>query len=98
MAYAPTDVDIVTLQNPFNFLSRDSDIEGLSDGFDERTAYGALHARDFVTNALELELTALRSLTNRIRGWHRRPKHGLGTLRPNHSHICAELWPVLHPA
>ena len=35
------DVDIVTLQNPFNFLKRDSDIEGLSDGFDERTAYGA---------------------------------------------------------
>ena len=45
------DVDIVTLQNPFNFLARDSDVEGLSDGFDERTAYGAsqlcrrLHAR-----------------------------------------------------
>jgi hypothetical protein len=35
------DVDIVTLQNPFNFLTRDSDVEGLSDGFDERTAYGA---------------------------------------------------------
>ena len=35
------DVDIVTLQNPFNFLVRDSDVEGLSDGFDERTAYGA---------------------------------------------------------
>lgn len=36
-----SDVDIVTLQNPFNFLSRDADVEGLSDGFDERTAYGA---------------------------------------------------------
>ena len=36
-------MDIVTLQNPFNFLVRDSDVEGLSDGFDERTAYGALH-------------------------------------------------------
>ena len=34
-------MDIVTLQNPFNFLKRDSDIEGLSDGFDDRTAYGA---------------------------------------------------------
>ena len=36
-----SDVDIVTLQNPFNFLARDSDVEGLSDGFDDRTAYGA---------------------------------------------------------
>jgi hypothetical protein len=40
-AWPHVDVDIVTLQNPFNFLARDSDIEGLSDGFDERTAYGA---------------------------------------------------------
>lgn len=43
-ACAP-DVDIVTLQNPFNFLVRDSDVEGLSDGFDERTAYGAFSSR-----------------------------------------------------
>jgi hypothetical protein len=33
-------VDIVTLQNPFEHLHRDMDVEGLSDGFDERTAYG----------------------------------------------------------
>lgn len=32
--------DIVTLQNPFNFLERDSDVEGMSDGFDNGTAYG----------------------------------------------------------
>lgn len=36
----PPDVDVVTLQDPFAFLARDSDVEGLSDGFDERTAYG----------------------------------------------------------
>lgn len=35
-----SDVDIVTLQNPFEHLHRDVDIEGLSDGFDEKTAYG----------------------------------------------------------
>lgn len=34
--------DIVTLQNPFNFLQRDSDVEGMSDGFDNGTAYGAV--------------------------------------------------------
>lgn len=36
-----SDVDIVTLQNPFPFLMRDSDVEGMSDGFDNGTAYGA---------------------------------------------------------
>ena len=36
-----SDVDIVTLQNPFPFLIRDSDVEGMSDGFDNATAYGA---------------------------------------------------------
>eukprot|EP00898_Chlorokybus_atmophyticus_P001142 jgi/Chlat1/2028/Chrsp159S02324 len=41
-----SDVDIVTLQNPFNFLYRDADIEGLSDGFDERTAYGFVDGID----------------------------------------------------
>ena len=35
-----SDVDIVTLDNPFDHLYRDSDVEGLSDGYDERTAYG----------------------------------------------------------
>lgn len=35
-----SDTDIVTLQNPFNFLYRDEDIESLSDGFDAPTAYG----------------------------------------------------------
>ena len=37
-----SDVDIVTLQNPFPFLMRDSDVEGMSDGFDNGTAYGTL--------------------------------------------------------
>lgn len=35
-----SDVDIVTLQDPFQHLHRDHDVEGLSDGYDERTAYG----------------------------------------------------------
>lgn len=35
-----SDVDIVTLQNPFNFLHRDCDVEGMSDGWDNGTAYG----------------------------------------------------------
>lgn len=35
-----SDVDIVTLQNPFNHLYRDSDIEAMSDGWDNATAYG----------------------------------------------------------
>ncbi|KAG2449198.1 hypothetical protein HYH02_005945 [Chlamydomonas schloesseri] len=35
-----SDVDIVTLKNPFDHLYRDEDVEALSDGYDEQTAYG----------------------------------------------------------
>lgn len=35
-----SDVDIVTLQNPFEHLYRDSDVEGMSDGWNNATAYG----------------------------------------------------------
>ncbi|KAI4298368.1 hypothetical protein L6164_031939 [Bauhinia variegata] len=35
-----SDVDIVYLQNPFDYLIRDSDVESMSDGHDNMTAYG----------------------------------------------------------
>ena len=35
-----SDVDILTLKNPFEHLYRDEDVEALSDGFDKQTAYG----------------------------------------------------------
>jgi hypothetical protein len=35
-----SDVDIVTLDDPFKHLIRDSDVESLSDGWSEETAYG----------------------------------------------------------
>jgi hypothetical protein len=35
-----SDVDIVYLQNPFHYLYRDSDVESMTDGHDNRTAYG----------------------------------------------------------
>ena len=35
-----SDVDIVTLRNPFDDLVRDSDVESMSDGYDDQTAYG----------------------------------------------------------
>lgn len=35
-----SDVDIVTLDDPFKWLVRDSDVESLSDGWTEETAYG----------------------------------------------------------
>lgn len=35
-----SDVDIVYLQNPFDYLYRDSDVESMSDGHNKRTAYG----------------------------------------------------------
>ncbi|GAB4823934.1 hypothetical protein N2152v2_010980 [Parachlorella kessleri] len=38
-----SDVDVVTVQNPFEHLYRDSDVEGMSDGFDDSTAYGAIY-------------------------------------------------------
>lgn len=34
------------LQNPFDHLYRDSDVEGMTDGFDERTAYGSIEGFD----------------------------------------------------
>jgi len=41
-----SDVDIAILQNPFEHLYRDSDVEGMTDGFDEHTAYGAIDGID----------------------------------------------------
>lgn len=41
LLFYSADVDVAWLQNPFDHLKRDSDVEGLSDGFDDRTAYGA---------------------------------------------------------
>ncbi|CAM6101370.1 unnamed protein product [Calypogeia fissa] len=35
-----SDVDIVYLQNPFHYLYRDCDVESMTDGFDNVTAYG----------------------------------------------------------
>lgn len=35
-----SDVDIVYLQNPFHHLYRDSDVESMTDGHNNRTAYG----------------------------------------------------------
>ena len=41
-----SDVDIVTLQNPFDHLYRDSDVEGMTDGHDSGTAYGEIYGID----------------------------------------------------
>ena len=41
-----SDVDIAILQNPFEHLYRDSDVEGMTDGYDEQTAYGAIDGID----------------------------------------------------
>lgn len=35
-----SDVDIVYLQNPFDYLARDSDVESMTDGHNNMTAYG----------------------------------------------------------
>ncbi|CAL5205928.1 unnamed protein product [Lathyrus oleraceus] len=35
-----SDVDIVYLQNPFDYIYRDSDVESMSDGHSNQTAYG----------------------------------------------------------
>eukprot|EP00798_Chlamydomonas_sp_ICE-L_P003487 gene3487-13553_t len=41
-----SDVDIAIFQNPFDNLYRDHDVEGMTDGFDERTAYGSIEGFD----------------------------------------------------
>ncbi|XRA96823.1 arabinosyltransferase [Pycnococcus provasolii] len=48
LGYAPflSDVDIVVLRNPFDYVKRDADVEGMSDGFDETTAYGEIQGHD----------------------------------------------------
>ena len=38
-----TDVDVVLTQDPFPALYRDSDVEGMSDGWDEDSGYGHVH-------------------------------------------------------
>ena len=35
-----SDVDIIYMADPFQFLYRDTDVEGMSDGWDDATAYG----------------------------------------------------------
>ena len=49
-----TDVDVVLTQDPFPALYRDTDVEGMTDGWDDDSAYGHLHE-------LPLERTAPRS-------------------------------------
>ncbi|KAI3438461.1 hypothetical protein D9Q98_000890 [Chlorella vulgaris] len=44
-----SDVDIVTLENPFDHLYRDSDVEGMTDGFDPNSAYGEIYGIDDAT-------------------------------------------------
>jgi len=41
-----SDIDICVLQDPFKHLYRDSDVEGMSDGYDPHTAYGAIDGFD----------------------------------------------------
>ncbi|KAI9127969.1 hypothetical protein K1719_000962 [Acacia pycnantha] len=41
-----SDVHILYLQNPFDHMIRDSDIESMSDGYDNMTAYGYNHVFD----------------------------------------------------
>ena len=41
-----SDVDIAFFKSPFDYLYRDSDVEGMSDGFDAKTAYGATEGID----------------------------------------------------
>ena len=42
------DADIIVIQNPFNFLMRDADIEAMSDGVDDPEVAGQLQN---ITNA-----------------------------------------------
>lgn len=41
-----SDVDILYFQNPFLHLHRDCDVEGMTDGFDNQTAYGFDDVKD----------------------------------------------------
>ena len=38
-----TDVDVVLTKDPFPALYRDSDVEGMSDGWDDDSGYGHVH-------------------------------------------------------
>ena len=38
-----TDVDVVLTRDPFPALYRDSDVEGMTDGWDDESAYGHIH-------------------------------------------------------
>eukprot|EP00798_Chlamydomonas_sp_ICE-L_P007645 gene7645-801_t len=59
-----SDVDILTLQNPFEHLYRDQDVESLSDGFDPQTAYEKL-VDDMILNAQQKAKMVWSPLSNR---------------------------------
>ena len=50
-----TDTDVAYLQNPFPYLYRDSDIESMSDGWDNSSAHG--QGFTLVPISAQLELT-----------------------------------------
>ena len=39
-----SDVDVIWLYDPFPMLYKDTDVEGMTDGWDEPTSYGCAHA------------------------------------------------------
>ncbi|GMH33869.1 hypothetical protein BSKO_01703 [Bryopsis sp. KO-2023] len=41
-----SDTDIAVLKNPFKYIHRDHDVESMTDGFDDKTAYGSIEAID----------------------------------------------------
>jgi len=46
LLFPDTSIQRNLFQNPFEHLYRDSDVEGMTDGFDERTAYGGIEGFD----------------------------------------------------
>jgi len=59
-----SDTDVVYIQNPFSFLYGDSDIESMSDGWDNGTVNGFLDPVD--DPALGLDSPARRKQTLRV--------------------------------
>jgi len=71
-----SDVDVIWLSNPFPFLYRDTDVEGMSDGWDDPTTYGyeyqgmlrvfARNSGMFFLQATNESLVMMRRLAHRM--------------------------------
>ena len=64
-----SDVDIIFIQNPFEHIFRDSDVEAMSDGWNNQTAYGAHCCQTDYQQPMEISMQGLITAISLICKW-----------------------------